>query len=241
MQQDCIKEVRLWDGEDIEHDFSTFRNGGYRLGDTIMERQRRWVNAEVEIGEPWLRVEGEDGNTTGKIVVNRGARWKGFVFPWKELVRVYGDAMVFVGLEDEHAAFCKEYGRVEYYETRDMLDVGRAIAGAEYFIGNQSACNAIANGLHKASLLEVCPFGPDCFYPRGNARYCIDGEVEVEVLGRKLSVRKAERLGFGVESEIRVRLMAEAELARERAYGRSVTGIDEAAEWLQRRSGVFGA
>ena len=65
-KQPYVSSVALYTGEPLDIDFSTFRNGGYKLGDTIIERQRRWVGAKL--GEekdggwlsniwhaPWLR------------------------------------------------------------------------------------------------------------------------------------------------------------------------------------------
>jgi hypothetical protein len=181
-EQDCIDEVALHDGELIDHDFSTFRNGGYKLGDTIIERQRRWLSAEIDISKPWLTV-GEPTPLPGRIVINRAARWFGFHFPWREIVEAKAKELLFIGLPAEHEAFCQEFGEVEYVYTIDLLEAGKAIAGADFFIGSQSAPNAIANGLHKASLLEVCPYAPDCFLPRENANYSIDGAVSLPELG----------------------------------------------------------
>jgi hypothetical protein len=163
--QDCIEKVALHDGELIDHDFSTFRNGGYKLGDTIVERQRRWLGAEIDISKSWLTV-GEPTPLPGRIIINRAARWLGFHFPWSMIVEALGERLLFVGLPAEHEAFCKEFGEVEYVYTIDLLEAGRLIAGADFFIGSQSDPNAIANGLHKASLLEVCCYAPDCFLPR---------------------------------------------------------------------------
>ena len=76
----CTAE--LHDGEWIDFDFSTFRHGGYKLGDTILERQRRWVGAERWDGESsWLKAE---PNCVSPIVINRAARWHGFDFPWRQ-------------------------------------------------------------------------------------------------------------------------------------------------------------
>jgi hypothetical protein len=163
-------------------DFTCFRNGGYKLGDTIVERQRRWLGAQIDISKPWLTVS-EPTPLPGRIVINRASRWLGFHFPWKEIVAAKGEELLFIGLPSEHEAFCQEFGEVDYVYTIDLLEAGKLIAGADFFIGSQSAPNAIANGLHKASLLEVCCYAPDCFLPRENASYSIDGAVSLPELG----------------------------------------------------------
>ena len=55
---------------------------------------------------------------------------------------------VFVGLPDEHEAFCKLTGwRIDHHQTKNMLELAQVIAGCEQFLGNQSMALAIAQGL----------------------------------------------------------------------------------------------
>jgi hypothetical protein len=191
-------EAQLHDGEWIDYDFSSFRHGGYKLGDTIVERQRRWVGAPEIYNyghrfRPWLRAE---GNHVAPIVINRAARWHGFDFPWRQIVKEFYDDIVFIGLQSEHEAFQKEFGQggrgVFFCPTENLLEAAEVIAGCDLFIGNQSACNAIANGLGKSIVLEVCPYGPDCFLRKENSFFSFNGEVEIEAGGaggsRKLSI-----------------------------------------------------
>ena len=168
-------------------DFSTFRNGGYVLGDTIIERQRRWVNAEIDLKKPWIHVE-PDHFFAGKIIVNRASRWQGFCFPWKDVVRVFSGQLLFIGLESECEEFEREFGAISFHPTFDLLQVARIIAGAQFFIGSQSAPLAIANGLHKPSLVEACPYGPDCFYNRPHVTYCLDGKIDSLLIGYRMLV-----------------------------------------------------
>ena len=181
-------EAQLHDGEWIDHDFSTFRHGGYKLGDTIVERQRRWVGADISL-EPWLKAE---PRKVAAIIINRASRWHGFAFPWKKILAAFAPKdLVFIGLADEHAAFEKEFGFVPFYWTRDLYEVACLIAGAELFIGSQSAALAIANALGAPVVVEVCPYACDCFYKRDNAKYSFNGELSFEVGGAKF-----ESLGF---------------------------------------------
>jgi hypothetical protein len=176
----------LHDGEWIDHDFSTFRNGGYRLGDTICERQRRWVGAEKDLS-PWLTAEPK---RIAPIIINRASRWPGWHFPWKRVIEAFHEEIAFIGLREEHEAFQKEFGKVRYFPCRDLLQAAETIAGAELFIGNQSACNALANGLGKRIVLEVCNYAPDCFLRKEDSFFSLNGEVEIrlEPDGKSLSL-----------------------------------------------------
>lgn len=185
LAQEFVDEVALHRGQKIDYDLSTFRNGGYKLGDTIMERQRRWLNApKPDISKPWLTLPPTFIKDAARIVINRAPRWIGFHFPWLSVADNFREHAVFIGLPEEHKEFCKAFGKVEYRHTPTLLDAAQLINGSELFIGNQSACNAIANGLHQKTLLEVCPYAPDCFYPRDNVCFSCDGSVKLHLSGR---------------------------------------------------------
>jgi hypothetical protein len=176
--------AHLHSGEYIDHDFSTFRHGGYLLGDTIVARQARWLRAEISL-EPWLKAKPK---LSRPLIINRADRWAGFHFPWKEIRDAFAGAILFIGLPKEHWFFEKEFGPVAFYEPRNLLEAAQIICGAELFIGNQSCCLAIANGLGKPVLVEVCPYAPDCFLKRPNAFFSFSGEVEIDAAGHKLSL-----------------------------------------------------
>ena len=210
--------AHLHDGEWIDHDFSTFRHGGYKLGDTIMERQRRWVGAGQWDGKPWLQAQEK---AIAPIVINRAPRWQGFHFPWREILEAFGGEMVFIGLPEEHGAFEKEFGRVRYHRTDDLLEAARIISGAEIFMGSQSACLAIANGLRKRSVVEVCPYGPDCFLNHDINFFSLNGEVEIKLSdGRKLSLPSYASGRF--ETEVNGRKLSSDNADKLRVIARSV-------------------
>ena len=101
---------------------------------------------------PWLTVP-EPVVIPGKpYVVNRTSR--GWCAPgcnaawtqWKD--EGVDEQSVFVGLPDEHEAFCKLTGwRIDHHQTQNMLELAQVIAGCEQFLGNQSVALAIAQGL----------------------------------------------------------------------------------------------
>jgi hypothetical protein len=83
---------------------------------------------------------------------------------------------IFVGTQDEHEDFEKSTGfRVNYYPVQDFKELADVIAGADLFMGNQSAAYSIAMGLGKASVLETIKIKPlannECYFPRDNCQY----------------------------------------------------------------------
>lgn len=207
--QPCVASVSIYhNGEHIDHDLSTFRSGGLKYGDTIIERQARWVHARADISKPWLFAI-PDQRTKGKIVVNRCDRWVGFNFPWRELVEAFGGDMVFLGLPHEHRDFIRGFGHIDYLPTENLLEAASLIAGAELFMGNQSCPLAIAEGLHKRTIVECCCFALDCIYKRPGNVHCVDGEMSFDALGEHFE----SKAGFGDIMEMQ--LMARAKAFRD--------------------------
>jgi hypothetical protein len=108
--------------------------------------------------EPWLSVP--TPVITKPYVINRTAR--GFTAPgcndvwksWKEKGIDYQS--VFVGLPEEHTAFETLTGwKIDYYPTKNMLELASVIAGADQFMGNQSVALSIAQGLRVPYAFEA--------------------------------------------------------------------------------------
>lgn len=203
--QGCIAGVSVYHGEPFDHDLSTFRSGGLKYGDTVIERQARWLGAKVDISKPWLTAGEKDPRTKGKIVINRAPRWPGFNFPWRELVEVFGRDIVFLGLSQEYRDFIKGFGKVEYIPTANLLETANLIAGAELFIGNQSCPLAIAEGLHKRTIVECCCFAMDCVHRRPGNIHCVDGEMSFDALGKHFEYPSRADRGSEKEKELMAR------------------------------------
>jgi glycosyltransferase involved in cell wall biosynthesis len=129
------------------------------------EEEKQWLVVDAPI-----KVEGKP------IVVARSPRYHNQDFPWRKVMRKYGNRMIFVGLPEEYDGFKEKIGKVEYYPTVNLLDLARVIAGAELFIGNQSAPRAIAEGLKVNVLIEGCDACPNTHFERHNAIYFYQNE-----------------------------------------------------------------
>jgi hypothetical protein len=123
---------------------------------------------------PWLTVPATRTVPNKPIVINRTARWIP-ITPgaqwgiWKQ--QGIEEKSVFVGLPEEHRAFCQATGwDIPHQPTRTMLELAEYIAGAEQFIGNQSVALSIAIGLGKEFYCEARRDMPlernECFFPK---------------------------------------------------------------------------
>lgn len=93
---------------------------------------------------------------------------------WRRIHAAYARRAVFVGLPEEHDAFCREVGPVRYYPTRDFLEFAQVLAGAELVCCNQSSPRAVAEGLKVPVLVETCD-PKNTHFGRSKAWY-FDGE-----------------------------------------------------------------
>ena len=179
--------VHKHEGEKIDHDISTYRNGGMRYGENISSRIARWMMVKPDLDKPWISVQSPNKYTNGKIVVARGARWHGEYFPWNQIVEEFKEDIVFVGLPDEHREFCSLFGSVEYLPTKDLYEVAEAIAGSSLFIGNQSSPNAICEGLKHDCIQECCLYAFDCVFVRNNKQHITHGELSFSFNNKSFS------------------------------------------------------
>ena len=193
--------VKKHEGESIDVDLSTYRNGGMVYGENIANRVARWAGAKVDLSKPWIK-SSKNNYAAGKIIVSRGARWHGEFFPWREIVDTCSDDIMFVGHTDEYDDFCNKFGKVERLHTIDLYDVAEAISGASLFIGNQSSPNAIANALHAPSIVEICLYAFDCIYDRGNTTYCYDGSLNLVLSEKRIQIPEIKpKSGYKIKVE----------------------------------------
>jgi hypothetical protein len=97
----------------------------------------------------------------GKIIINRTSRYRNdMIHYW--FLRDYAEDLIFAGLPEEHAVFCKEWEiDIPLLEVRNFLELAVALKSCRYFIGNQSMCFALAEAMQIPRLLEVCPYAPN--------------------------------------------------------------------------------
>lgn len=190
--QDYIDEVFADGNVKADVDLDLFRSAFF----PAMQRdypRARWVAIPTWMAfvhgvdpkcqdEKWLTVE---PNPVAKYVINRSPRYHGAGFPWKEIVDKIGKESVFIGTLDEHRDFINSFGMVSYLETPDLMDVAQVIAGSQWFIGNQSCPNAIAEGMKHSLLQESWPQNANCLFNRTNAVFALNRQTAIDWLDKQ--------------------------------------------------------
>lgn len=178
--QPYISDVREFTGGAVDVNLNDFRQIMFSHLRRGLHKDRHisdWVamahNLPVTIkDEPWLTIETVK---VAPVVINRtgpgrhpGHVYHGVEFPWGRVLKKYGKDAVFIGTPLEHEVFCAVQGEVPFHPTLSLFEAAQVIAGCELFIGNQSACHAIAQGVGKRIILEVWEAGPNCLATRLN-------------------------------------------------------------------------
>lgn len=173
--QPYIRSVEWQDYPGItDYDFCQFRNSQRKGGRTLTHEQSYHIGVTNPDMSPWLHVV-PDTLAEGRVIVARSPRYRNPLFPWNKVAAKYGDAMLFVGLDEEHAGFQAAVGRpVERYIVKDYLDLAQMIAGSRLFVGNQSSPVWVAMGLGHTLIQETSTACPNSTITRPNAQF-VDG------------------------------------------------------------------
>lgn len=200
MRQPYIKSVEPWgNGVRATYNLNDFRvrlhkafRPGLPANDAAkMKSLADWMLEThgvplTEKDTAWLSVEPVK---IARVVINRTGSgrnhhnvYHNHLFPWRRVWDKYHKDAVFIGTELEHDVFCATVGEIPHCVTGTLHDAATVIAGADLFIGNQSVCHAIAEGLKKRIVLEVWPQGPNCLFFRPDVIHGWDQNVELPEL-----------------------------------------------------------
>lgn len=172
MRQGYIESFEVWQGEKVMVDLDQIRRVKMHMPYGSITRWPAMAYAELapRDWEPWLECD-PDPLYDGVILVNRTSRYHGAFIDYFHL-RKHQERVVFIGLESEYKAFKADWGlEISHIQLPDFLSLARAIKSCKLFIGNQSMCFAIAEGLKSPRLLEVCDFAPNVIPNGPNGHY----------------------------------------------------------------------
>lgn len=179
-----IRDVRIWENEPIHWNASEFRQNRYGSHQIIAQSHAMHYRGQGlpaiawNPRDAWLTGIAPDWRGTGRVIIHRSPRYHTHRFPWRNIVEHCGEALLFVGYEEEHQSFCREFGEVEYLKTNNLLETARLIAVSVLVIANQSSVLAVAEGMKHPRIVEICPWQPDVIFPASPwAQYVADGII----------------------------------------------------------------
>lgn len=196
--QSYVNSFNIWKGEAITVDMDVHRTKyiGMPYGSI-----HRWLgfcypDTQCDLSKPWLEVpylpvpwESDQPQAAqspyGKVLINRTSRYnKPYLRYW--FLQQYEKDMMFIGLPEEHEKFNKDWGlSIPHLKVDNFLELAIAIKCCKFFMGNQSMCYAIAEGLKSPRLLEVCEFAPNVI-PMGGVAYDYQFQEGLEYFVHKM-------------------------------------------------------
>ena len=178
-----------WKIIDVDYEIDDFRmKSGVDLFTTHLgESIGKTFNTEIDMSEKFLEVE---PLPIADIVINRSKRYRNINFDYYSLLQNCTDKnIVFLVSKEEYLSFKKlmKLTNIVYYPTVNFYEAAQIIAGAKVFIGNQSACYAIAEGLKVNRIQETCLYVPNCL---GQSDNSIDVESSHDLQYAKIELHK---------------------------------------------------
>ena len=93
-----------------------------------------------------------DNKFNGRVILTKTSRYNNPFLNYNELRPLQCD-IVFIGLEEEHKAFCNDYFEVDFYKVKDAYETAQIIAGADCMISNQNGLYSIAEMMKTPRIL----------------------------------------------------------------------------------------
>ncbi|MFL2717782.1 MAG: hypothetical protein ACJ0FQ_00155 [Gammaproteobacteria bacterium] len=182
-EQNFINNIELYSNQNIDIDLDLFRKIPMNFNlDSV-----RWyfllTGIEFDLREKYLNVE-DHPSLKDKIVIMRSTRRRNPFINYK-FINNYKDVF-FIGLRDEYDELKKEISNLEFYNSKNFLELAQIIKSSRFFLGNASFGFAIAEALKVPRLLESYPDFP-AIYPNGGMFHNFYFQVHFEEFFKKLN------------------------------------------------------
>ena len=180
--QKFLKKVDIFNNQKIDIDLNFFRELPINFNIDSVRWYFHLTGVFPDLSKNYLEVEGNQ-NYKNFIVIMRSLRRQNKFINYSFL-RSYKN-IVFIGLENEFKDLQKDITNLEYYDSKDFLELSSIIKSSKLFIGNLSFGYALAEALKVSRLLESGPNFP-LVYPNGNNAYDFYFQSHFEELVKEL-------------------------------------------------------
>ncbi len=160
IHQEYISNVSIFDNQKVDADLDQFRTVPVSpaMG-SLVKRYFLFIHNYIDLTLPWLKNEKNISELNDKILVCRSERYRNENINYAFLNTQKN--VVFCGIDDEWEDFRRWVPKSERIVANNCLELSNYINSCKFFIGNQSMPFAIAEGLKKDRLLEICSFAPN--------------------------------------------------------------------------------
>lgn len=185
LAQDYIHDVVFVDYmPNIDYNLNKFRDY-IRIDGMLWQcNMRNFGYDYTDHTHPWISIDNPITINNHPIIVHRSSKsqvWNE-LFPWQDIVNVYGDRIIFIGSSREYEDFSQKYGQVHYVKTPNILNMAEYIAGAKLFIGNQSLGLALAESIKMPVIQEKCAFPSSNNFNRDDHHIIETGDFNIDTI-----------------------------------------------------------
>ncbi len=166
-KQNYLNEVKIFNKEIIDVDLNFFRELPYNFNMDSVRWYYHLLGVHTDASKNWISVDSSD-KFKNYIIILRSLRRQNKFINYSFLSKYKN--VVFIGLKNEYEDLKKSITNLEYYDSKDFLELASIIKNAKIFIGNLSFGYALAEAIKVPRLLESGPNFP-LIYPSGSKAY----------------------------------------------------------------------
>ena len=180
--QTFLNMVEIYDGQKIDIDLNFFREMPINFNIDSVRWYGHLVGKYPDLSLKYLEVDNHD-KFKNYIVIMRSLRRQNKFIDYSFLSSYKNK--IFVGLKNEYEDLKNSVNGLEYYDSKDFLELASIIKNSKIFIGNLSFGYALAEALKVPRLLESGPNFP-LVYPNGQNAFDFYFQDHFEKLVKKL-------------------------------------------------------
>ena len=177
-----LNMVDLYDGQKIDIDLNFFREMPINFNIDSVRWYGHLVGKHPDLSLKYLEVDNHD-KFKNYIVIMRSLRRQNKFIDYSFLSSYKNK--IFVGLKNEYEDLKNSVNGLEYYDSKDFLELASIIKNSKIFIGNLSFGYSLAEALKVPRLLESGPNFP-LVYPNGQNAFDFYFQNHFEELVKKL-------------------------------------------------------
>ena len=154
MNQPYIHKVDKYTNQEIDIDLNLIREMPIDFNIDSVRWYSQLTGIHTDLSVPYIFAEPHK-IIKNKVVIIRSIERKNPLVNYKFLKKY--DNLLYIGLEREYKDLKKEVPNLEYYNCKDFLELAQIIKSSNFFLGNLSLGNSVAEGLKVPRLIECGP------------------------------------------------------------------------------------
>jgi len=181
-RQKFLNKVDIYNNEKIDIDLNFFRELPINFNIDSVRWYSQLTGCFPDLSKNYLEVPTHK-NYKNYIVIMRSLRRQNKFINYSFLNSY--NKLIFIGLKGEFESLKEQVNNLEFFDSKDFLELASIIKNAKIFIGNLSFGYAMAEAIKVPRLLESGPDFP-LVYPNGNDGYDFYFQSHFEDLVKKL-------------------------------------------------------